>query len=150
MMIHEITVLVGKSKSRKRLGRGPGSGHGKTCGRGHKGAGSRSGATGSIRAGTEGGQMPLFRRIPKRGFTNAQFRKIYAIVNLKALASRFKDGDEVDAAGLVKVGLVRDDRYPVKVLGEGILDKKLTVSAAAFSKSAEEKITNAGGTATVV
>ncbi len=150
MMIHEITVLAGKSKSRKRVGRGPGSGHGKTCGRGHKGAGSRSGATGSIRASSEGGQMPMFRRVPKRGFSNAQFRKIYAIVNLKALAARFEDGDEVDAARLAKVGLVRDDGCPIKVLGEGNLDKKLTVTAAAFSKSAPEKITKAGGTANVV
>ena len=150
MMIHDITVRVGKAKSRKRLGRGPGSGHGKTCGRGHKGAGSRSGATGSIRAGSEGGQMPLFRRMPKRGFSNAQFRKIYAIVNLKALASRFEDGDEVDTPRLIKVGLVRDDHHPVKILGEGEMDKKLTVFAAAFSKSAQEKITKAGGTANVV
>ena len=94
--------------------------------------------------------MPLFRRMPKRGFSNAQFRKIYSIVNLKALASRFEDGDEIDTARLVKVGLVRDGRHPVKVLGEGSIDKKLTVLAAAFSKSAQEKITKAGGAAKIV
>jgi len=149
MMIHEVTEKVGKYKKRKRVGRGPGSGHGKTCGRGHKGAGSRSGSSGSIRASTEGGQMPFFRRIPKRGFSNAAFRKEFVIVNIKAIASRFDDGAEVNPDMLVKVGLIRDTRTPVKILGHGDLSKKLNVTAAAFSQSASEKITGAGGTATV-
>ncbi len=147
MMIHEITIKAGRNKRRKRVGRGIGSGIGKTCGRGHKGAGSRAGV--AIRASREGGQMPLFRRLPKRGFSNARFKQTYAIVNLKALDSRFDDGAEINPDMLQKVGLVRDTRVPVKVLGEGETSKKLMVTAAAFSKSAEEKITKAGGTITV-
>ncbi|MBI1337144.1 MAG: 50S ribosomal protein L15 [Phycisphaera sp.] len=149
MMIHEITEKVGKKKHKKRIGRGIGSGHGKTSGRGTKGAGSRSGWTGSIRASREGGQMPLFRRVPKRGFSNFNFRTEYMVVNLKALDARFEDGAEVNAEMLVKVGLVPDTTMPIKVLGEGELKKKLTVTAAAFSASAKDKIEKAGGTATV-
>jgi len=150
MMIHDITAKAGAHRKRKRIGRGIGSGHGKTSGRGHKGAGSRSGAGGSIRAGREGGQMPLFKRFPKRGFSNAQFTKRYAIVNLKAIAARFEDGAEVNPDMLVKAGLIRDTKTPVKVLGHGDLDKKLTITAAAYTESAKEKITKAGGTAEVV
>lgn len=149
MMIHEITKLVGRNKQRRRVGRGPGSGRGKTAGRGHKGAGSRSGYGGSMPEGYEGGQMPYFRRIPKRGFNNAAFRKEYAIVNVQALGARFDDGAEVNADMLAKVGLVRDPSQPVKVLGEGELNKKLTVTAARFSGSARQKIEQAGGTCTV-
>lgn len=149
MMIHEITPQVGGHKKRKRVGRGIGSGHGKTCGRGHKGAGSRSGATGSLRSSREGGQMPFFRRFAKRGFSNVQFATEYAVVNVRALDARFEDGAEVNPDMLVKVGLIRDTSLPVKVLGTGETRKKLQVTAAAFSKGAQEKITQAGGTATV-
>ncbi len=149
MMIHEVTVKVGKHKKRKRVGRGPGSGSGKTCGRGHNGAGSRSGATGSIRASREGGQTPLFRRVAKRGFSNVLFKKQCSVVNISALDARFDDGAEVNAQMLVKVGLIRDDKLPVKVLGKGEITKKLSITAASFSKSAEEKINKAGGSATI-
>jgi large subunit ribosomal protein L15 len=150
MMIHEITEKVGRYKKRKRIGRGPGSGTGKTSGRGHKGAGSRSGYSGSIRPSREGGQMPWFRRLPKRGFTNAMFRTDYAVVNLSAIDARFDDGAEVNPAMLVKAGLLRSTRDPVKVLGRGETTKKLKVTAAAFSASAKEKIEKAGGSVTVV
>ncbi len=150
MMIHEITPKAGRHKRRKRVGRGIGSGHGKTCGRGHKGAGSRSGATGSIRASREGGQMPFFRRIPKRGFSNARFRITFSIVNINALDARFDDGADVNPQTLAKVGLIRDTRQPVKILGEGTITKKLAVTVAAFSKAAAEKINKAGGTAITV
>ena len=149
MMIHEITTLTGRYKKRKRVGRGRGSGKGKTCGRGHKGARSRSGASGSIRASREGGQMPLFRRLPKRGFNNANFRTVFTIVNVKALAARFQDGDEVNAESLANAGLISDAKLPIKILGEGDIDKKLNVVAAAFSKSAMDKINAAGGSAQV-
>lgn len=143
MMIHEITEKVGRHKKRKRVGRGPGSGLGKTCGRGHKGAGSRAGY--SKKAAHEGGQMAFFRRIPKRGFTNAMFRTDYAIVNIKDLDSRFEEGAEVNPDMLVKAGLIRNATEPVKVLGQGELSKKLNVTAAKFSDSAKAKITAAGG-----
>ncbi len=148
MMIHEITEKAGKHRRRKRVGRGHASGHGKTCGRGHNGAGSRSGSGGSVRASREGGQMPWFRRFPKRGFSNHAFRKHYSIVNLHALAARFDDGAEVNAEMLVKVGLIRDTKVPVKILGHGELDKKLNVTAAKFTESAKKKITEAGGSVT--
>ena len=150
MMIHEITAQVGPHKKRKRLGRGVGSGCGKTCGRGHKGAGSRSGATGSIRASREGGQMPFFRRIPKRGFSNAMFKKRYVIVNIKAIEARFEEGADVGPAELADAGLIHDLRCPVKVLGEGEVSKKLNLTAAGFSQAAARKISAAGGTATVL
>jgi large subunit ribosomal protein L15 len=149
MMIHEITPKAGHYKKTKRLGRGISSGKGKTAGRGTKGAGSRSGWSGSIRASREGGQMPFFRRIPKRGFSNFNFRTEYAVVNIKALDARFDDGAEVNPDMLVKVGLIADTKRPIKVLGEGQTAKKLLVTAAAFSKTATEKITKAGGTVTV-
>ncbi len=144
MELADITSKAGAHEKRKRVGRGRGSGHGKTCGRGHKGVGQRAG--GSIRRLTEGGQMPLFRRIPKRGFSNAPFRTDYDIVNVCDLDELFSDGDEVTKQTLVKVGLLRNDRVLVKILGDGELAKKLTVLADRFSKSAKEKITAAGGT----
>ncbi len=149
MMIHEITPQVGSHKKAKRLGRGIGSGTGKTCGRGHKGAGSRSGWTGSIRASREGGQMPFFRRIAKRGFSNARFKKVFAVINVQALEARFENGDTVDPTQLVRVGLIPDTKLPVKVLGQGQLTKKLTVTAAAFSQAAADKINQAGGSVQV-
>ena len=145
MMIHEITEKVGRHKRRKRIGRGVGSGHGKTAGRGHKGYGSRSGAS----APSEGGRIPMWKRFPKRGFSNAKFIKHFSLVNLKAIEARFQDGEEVNAESLAKLGLIRDAKLPVKVLGEGEITKKVNVTAAAFSKSASEKITAAGGTANV-
>jgi len=149
MMIHEVTVKVGKHKKRKRIGRGIGSGHGKTSGRGTKGAGSRSGWTGSIRASREGGQMPLFRRIPKRGFSNFNFRTEYAVINVRALAARFEDGAEVTPELLVQAGLITTPKTPVNILADGDLPKKLRVTAAKFTTAATEKITKAGGTTTV-
>jgi large subunit ribosomal protein L15 len=148
-MIHEITVQVGKHKARKRIGRGPGSGTGKTSGRGHKGAGSRSGYSGSISPLYEGGQMPYYRRIAKRGFSNFLFRKHFAVVNLKVLEANFNDGEEVTAEKLVAKHLI-GKALPLKVLAEGTLSKKLTVSAAKFSAAAKEKIEKAGGSASVV
>ena len=149
MMIHDITVQVGAHKKRKHVGRGMGSGHGKTCGRGHNGAGSRAGSGGSIRAGREGGQMPLFRRFPKRGFSNALFRKHYQTINIKALEARFEAGADVTADTLAKSGLIPNTRLPIKILGEGELTKKLNVTVAAYSASAQQKITAAGGSALV-
>ncbi len=150
-MIHEITAKVGKHKARKRIGRGPGSGTGKTAGRGENGAGSRAGFGGSIHPAYEGGQTPYFRRIPKRGFSNARFRKHFEIINLKAIDERFgKEGSDVNPETLVAVGLIRDIKLPVKILGEGELSKKLSVCAHRFSESARQKIESAGGTVTVL
>lgn len=149
MMIHEVTEKVGKKKHPKRIGRGTGSGHGKTSGRGTKGAGARSGWGGSVRASREGGQMPLFRRIPKRGFSNFKFTTTYAAVNIAALDSRFDSGAEINPDMLAKAGLIRDTKLPVKVLGTGDTKKKFTVTAAAFSASAKEKLEKAGGSTTV-
>jgi large subunit ribosomal protein L15 len=148
MMIHEITEKVGKYKTRKRIGRGHGSGSGKTSGRGHKGAKSRAGF--SHRPGFEGGQMPYFRRIPKRGFSNADFRTVYHIVNVASLEERFKKGATVDAAALVESGLVSNFNNPIKVLGQGELTIKLDITADKFSASAIEKIEAAGGSVTVI
>lgn len=145
-MIHEITGSVGKYKKRKRIGRGPGSGHGKTSGRGHKGAKSRSGW--SSRAGYQGGATPYFQRIPKVGFTNARFKKEYATVNIGALEVRFNDGDEITPEIMTKAGLIAKRGLPIKVLGDGELTKKLVIHAAKFSASAKEKIEKAGGSAT--
>ena len=150
MMIHEITALVGKHRRRKRIGRGTGSGTGGTSGRGHKGAHSRAGWGGSTPPGYEGGQMPYFRRVPKRGFSNAQFTTRYAIVNTGALDKRFDDGADVTAERLIEVGLIRNMRLPIKILGQGDLSKKLTVTAVKFSDSARQKIQQAGGSCTVV
>lgn len=142
MMSHEITTLAGKKRSRRRVGRGPGSGLGKTCGRGHKGMLSRSGSRPPITR--EGGQMPLFRRLPKRGFNNFHFTTRYAVVNVSQLDT-FEEGSRVDAQVLCQAGLIRDITDLVKVLGSGELNRKLTVVADKFSRSAQQKITSAGG-----
>ena len=147
MMIHEITVKVGKYKARKRIGRGEGSGTGGTSGRGHKGAASRAGY--SRRPGFEGGQRPWFQRFPKRGFSNADFKKCYHVVNLKVLEERFEAGTDINIAMLAEQRIVRDTNQPLKVLGEGDLTKKFNITAAKFSASAAKKIEAAGGTATV-
>ena len=143
MKLDEILHSAGRSKRRKRVGRGTGSGQGKTSGRGHKGYHSRSGS--GQRLGFEGGQTPVFARVPKRGFSNARFREDFQIVNISQL-SRFPDGARVDAAALEEAGLIEDARKPVKVLGDGKLNKKLAVAAGKFSATAEAKITHAGGT----
>jgi large subunit ribosomal protein L15 len=148
MMIHEITEKVGKYKTRKRIGRGHGSGAGKTSGRGHKGARSRSGF--SRRPAFEGGQMQYFRRIPKRGFSNAEFKTIYHIVNIASLVDRFKKGATVDATALVEAGLIRNFKNPVKILGQGDIDIALNITADKFSASAVTKIEAAGGNVTVI
>jgi large subunit ribosomal protein L15 len=143
-MIHEITVDVPRNKRRRRKGRGESSGRGKTSGRGNKGAKARQGTY--IKRGHEGGQTPIFRRFPKRGFSNDNFARRFHIVNLEAL-NEFDAGATVDAGALREAGLVPNDRQPVKILGEGEFKKKLTVVAAWFSKSAHEKILAAGGVA---
>jgi large subunit ribosomal protein L15 len=142
MLNHEITSIVGKHKRRRRVGRGPGSGHGKTCGRGHKGAGSRAGST-SISL-YEGGQMPLFRRLPKRGFNNYKFAKRCEIVNVCQL-EQFEDGAIVGVEQLSGAGLIDSIKSRVKILGKGDLTKKLEVTAHKFSKNAEQKIAASGG-----
>ncbi len=144
MMIHEITAIVGAHKRRMRVGRGESSGRGKTSGRGTKGGYSRAG--GGPAFGSEGGNMPLFRRLPKRGFNNNYFAQRFSLVNVGDLDRFYQDGQTVDAASLITHKLIRDERYPVKVLGDGALTRKLTVVAAKFSKQAGEKITAAGGT----
>ena len=147
MLNHEITSVAGKKKARKRVGRGTGSGRGKTCGRGHKGAGSRAGSTAVTLY--EGGTMPLFRRIPKRGFSNFKFARRCQIVNVAQL-ERFDDGAVVGLEQLSEAGLVDNLKSRVKILGSGELTKKLEVAAHKFSKSAEQKITASGGTAKVI
>jgi large subunit ribosomal protein L15 len=147
MMNHEITAQVGKHKSRRRIGRGPGSGLGKTSGRGHKGQRSRAGKMPPITS--EGGQMPLFRRIPKRGFNNANFATRYAIINVSQL-ERFAEGDSVDPQKLAQVGLIDSAKERVKILGNGEINRRLIVIAHKFSRSAEQKITSAGGTTELV
>ena len=149
MMIHEITSLTGRHRRRKRIGRGPGSGTGKTSGRGHKGAGSRSGWSGSQTGAFRGGAIPYFRQIPKRGFSNFLFRKHFNVVNVQDLEAKFESGAEVSLATLTRAGLIRDRKLPVKVLGQGELTRKLTVTAAGFSGSARAKIEAAGGTCTI-
>ena len=148
MEIAEITKLAGRWKRRRRVGRGQGSGHGKTCGRGLKGGGSRAGW--KRRGMAEGGQMPIFRRLPKRGFNNAQYRTRYNVINVGDLEGRFDAGAHVTPDALIDVGLVRRRGLGVKVLGDGALTKALTVEAARFSKQAAEKISAAGGEARVV
>ncbi len=141
MKLHELKPAEGSSHARKRVGRGHGSGHGKTAGRGHKGQNARSG--GGVRPGFEGGQNPVFRRLPKRGFTNVN-RKEYAVVNLHDL-NRFEDGSEVTPQALIESGLVKNPKDGIKILGDGELKVKLTVKADKFSQSAVEKIEAAGG-----
>lgn len=148
MMIHDITAKTGKYKTRKRIGRGDGSGQGGTAGRGHKGAASRSGWRKSVKY--EGGQMPLIMRMPKRGFSNVQWRDEYHVINVRDLEEKLDNGATVDAAMLVEAGIIRDINLPVKVLGDGDLTKQFKISAAKFSKSAIEKIEKAGGSATVI
>ena len=146
MKLHELQPAAGSKKTRTRVGRGLGSGLGKTSGRGQKGQKARSG--GGVRLGFEGGQTPLFRRLPKRGFLNVN-RKEYAIVNLDQL-NAFEDGAEVTPVVLVESGIVKAEKSGVKILGNGELTKKLTVKAAKFSKSAEEAITAKGGSVEVI
>ena len=147
MLNHEITSVAGKNKARKRIGRGTGSGRGKTCGRGHKGAGSRAGY--SAQTLHEGGQMPLFRRLPKRGFSNFQFARRCQIVNVAQL-EKFDDGADVGVEQLNNAGLIDSLKSKVKILGNGDLTKRLQVTAHKFSKSAQEKIVASGGTAKVI
>jgi large subunit ribosomal protein L15 len=146
MKLHELRPAEGATKNRKRLGRGVGSGWGKTAGRGTKGHNSRSG--GGVRPGFEGGQMPIHRRLPKRGFTNI-FKKEIAIINVGDLA-RFDAGAVVDEATLVQSGLVKGARDGIKLLGNGAIDIALTVQINAVSRSAKEKIEAAGGTVEVI
>lgn len=148
MMIHEVTERVGKYKARKRLGRGRGSGTGKTSGRGHKGAGSRSGFTHKV--SREGGQLPFFRRIPKRGFSNADFETVYAVVNLGQIQKRFEDGAEVNAETLTQAGLIRDTSLPVKVLGDGEFTRRITLTVDKMSASARSRVEATGGTVNII
>ncbi|MFC4713768.1 50S ribosomal protein L15 [Planococcus dechangensis] len=141
MKLHELKPAEGSRSSRKRIGRGIGSGTGKTAGKGHKGQNARSG--GGVRPGFEGGQNPLFRRLPKRGFTNIN-RKDYTVVNLDVL-NRFEEGTEITPALLIETGVVSKERSGIKILGNGSLDKKLSVRAHKFSASAKEAIEAAGG-----
>ncbi len=147
MKLHELSPVAGSKKSAKRIGRGHGSGWGKTAGKGHKGQKARAGH--GMRPGFEGGQMPLQRRIPKRGFNNI-FAKEIVIVNLGTLEKKFENGATVDTEALKKAGIVKNSFDGVKILSNGTLTKSLTVKANAFSKSAKEKIEAAGGKAEVV
>lgn len=146
MKLHELKSPPGANKRTKRVGRGPGSGHGKTSTRGHKGQKARSG--GGVRLGFEGGQMPLQRRIPKRGFTNI-FKKEYAIINLRDL-NIFEDGTEVTPELLIETGLIKSVKDGVKILGDGDLDRKLTIKAHKISKQAQDKVTAKGGKVEVI
>lgn len=149
MMIHDVTALAGKYKARKRVGRGRGSGHGKTSGRGHKGAGSRAGY--SARHQFEGGQMPLFRRLAKRGFSNANFTTRFWIVNLGDIVAHpsFAKGGTVDAAALIAAGLIRDDKRPVKILADlgeaDALSVKLDLKVDRVSDKTRKLVSDAGG-----
>ena len=147
MKLHELSPAPGSAKAAWRKGRGAGSGNGKTAGKGHKGQNARSG--GGVRPGFEGGQLPLYRKLPKRGFNNFRFAKKYAVVNVLSL-NKFEDGAVVDCAALLKAGIINSVFDGVKVLGEGELTKKLTVKAAVFSASAKEKIEAVGGKTEVV
>jgi large subunit ribosomal protein L15 len=140
----EITNIAGRKKARRRVGRGRGTGHGKTCGRGHKGSSSRAGATSMSLY--EGGQMPLFRRLPKRGFSNFKFAAYYEIVNVSQL-ERFNDGADIGVEQLLNAGLIGNCKNKVKILGNGELTKKLQVTVHKFSRTAEQKIMGCGGTA---
>lgn len=146
MKMHELAPAVGSTKESKRIGRGHGSGQGKTAGKGHKGQHARAGR--GIRIGFEGGQMPLQRRVPKRGFNNI-FAEEWIAINLSSLEV-FEDGSVVDAAALAQKGIIKKANLPVKVLGNGKLTKKLDVKLNAYSASAAEKIAAAGGKAEVI
>ena len=144
MYIHDLKNAEGEKQSKKRLGRGIGSGIGKTSGKGHKGQNARSG--GGVRPGFEGGQNPLYRRIPSKGFSNAKFKKVYSTVNVSALNS-FEAGKEVDAYTLLEAGIIsKIEKDGVKILGNGELSVALKVKANKFTNSAKEKITAVGGT----
>lgn len=145
MKLHELTNE--NAKNRKRIGRGPGSGNGKTAGKGQKGQNARSG--GGVRPGFEGGQLPLFRRLSKRGFNNYNFRTVYATVNVGDL-NVFEEGTTVTVELLKEAGLVKKELDGIKILGNGELTKKLTVKANKFSSTAKEKIENVGGTTEVI
>ena len=148
MKLHELSPAEGSAKASFRKGRGPGSGNGKTAGKGHKGQNARSG--GGVRPGFEGGQLPLYRRLPKRGFYN-KFGKCYTLVNVETLNKKFEDGAVVDAAALLSAGVVSQLAADgIKVLGRGEITKKLTVKAAIFSATAKEKIEAVGGKTEVV
>ena len=142
MKLHELSPAEGSARASFRKGRGPGSGNGKTAGKGHKGQNARSG--GGVRPGFEGGQLPLYRKLPKRGFNNSKFAKVYAIVNVDAL-NVFEDGAVVDLEALMAKKIVRRANDGLKVLGNGEITKKLTVKATVFSATAKEKIEAAGG-----
>ena len=147
MKLHTLAPAEGATKERKRLGRGVGSGTGKTSGKGHKGQNARSG--GGVRPGFEGGQLPLFRRLPKRGFSNADFKVRYAVINLSDL-NRFEDGAVVTPEILKEMGLVKSQLDGIKVLGNGTLEKKVNVKAHKFSSVAKEQIEKMGGKAEVI
>ena len=147
MKLHELSPNEGAVKSKKRVGRGIGSGLGKTSGKGHKGQNARSG--GGVRPGFEGGQLPLFRRLSKRGFNNYNFRTVYAVVNVGDL-ERFEDGTTVTIEMLKESGLVNKELDGIKILGNGKLTKKLTVKANKFSNTAKEKIESVGGNIEVI
>jgi len=147
MMIADVTAKGQKNKRPKRVGRGIGSGSGKTAARGHKGMGQHSNTSVGL---AEGGQLPLFRRIPKRGFSNAAFRTVYQVVNLADLQEQFEDGTHVTPVELEEAGLIRSAARPVKILGTGELSRKLQVEAHRFSASALRKIAEAGGTTKVI
>ncbi len=146
MKLHELAPAPGSKQTRNRVGRGLGSGNGKTAGRGMKGQNSRSG--GGVRTGFEGGQMPIYRRLPKRGFKNI-FAKTFAEVNVETL-NRFDDGATVDPVALVEAGILKNVQDGIRILGNGELTKKLTVRANGFTKTAESKITAAGGKVEVI
>ena len=147
MKLHELEKNPGSKQERRRVGRGPGSGLGKTSGKGQKGQNARSG--GGVNPVFEGGQLPLYRRLPKRGFSNAIFKKEYAVINVCDL-NRFEDGTVVTPALLKEVGIVKKQLSGIKVLGEGNLEKKLTIQAHKFSESALEKIKESGSKAEVI
>lgn len=148
MKLHELKNVPGAVHRKKRVGCGEGSGHGKTSGKGGKGQTARSG--GSIRPGFEGGQMPLYRKLPHRGFNQAAFREEVAVVNVGDLARLADDVKEIDIAGLVAAGLIRSDIDTVKVLGDGEISRALKITASKFSESAKAKIEKAGGQAVVL
>jgi len=149
MKLHNLSPAQGANTTEKRLGRGIGSGLGKTSGKGHKGQWARSG--GGVRPGFEGGQMPLTRRLPKRGFKNAMFKKVYSIVNVSTLEQAFENGETVNAEALLNRGIIsKIEEYGLKVLGDGELTKSLTVQANKFTESAAKKIEAAGGKAEVL
>ena len=147
MKLHELKPNEGSVKKRKRIGRGPGSGTGKTAGKGEKGQNARSG--GGVRPGFEGGQLPLFRRLPKRGFSNSMFKKEYAVINVSDL-NKFKNGDVITPELLKELGIIKKQLSGIKVLGNGTLEKKVTVKAHKFSDSAKAKIEASGGKVEVI